>query len=88
MDAKNAAAADFRILEPIYMDGSDEINPNSLTVQKGFIEPFAKEAKAQDKFQFFRHGYFVADAKLSSADNLVFNRTVALKSSFKLPEQK
>lgn len=86
VDAKHSVPADFRLLEPIYMDGSDEINPNSLEVQRGFIEPIAKEAQALDKFQFFRHGYFVADSKLSTPENLVFNRTVALKSSFKLPE--
>lgn len=88
VDAQNAVPAEFRILAPIYMDGSDEINPDSLILQKGFIEPFAKEAKALDQFQFFRHGYFVVDSKLSKPGNLVFNRTVALKSSFKLPEQK
>ena len=88
VEAKNAAEAEFRILEPIYMDGSEEINPSSLTLQKGYIEPFAKEAKAQDKFQFFRHGYFVVDSKLSSPSSFVFNRTVALKSSFKLPDKK
>ena len=68
------------------MDGSDEINPNSLTVMEGFIETIAGEAEPMDKFQFFRHGYFTLDSKLSQKDKPVFNRTVALKSSFKLPE--
>ena len=86
VDAGQSIPSEFRIFEPIYMDGSDEINPNSLTVMKGFIEPIAGEAEPMDKFQFFRHGYFTLDSKLSQKDKPVFNRTVALKSSFKLPE--
>ena len=43
-----------------------------------------KEVQPQDKFQFFRHGYFNVDPKQSTAEKLVFNRIVSLKSSFKL----
>lgn len=86
VDANNSYPAEFRLFEPIYMDGSDDINPNSMEIKQGFIEPIAKEAKALDKFQFFRHGYFTVDSKLSGEDKQVFNRTVALKSSFKLPD--
>ena len=86
VDAGQSIPSEFRIFEPIYMDGSDEINPNSLTVMEGFIETIAGEAEPMDKFQFFRHGYFTLDSKLSQKDKPVFNRTVALKSSFKLPE--
>jgi glutaminyl-tRNA synthetase len=42
------------------------------------------EAKAQDKFQFFRHGYFNVDSKHSQPGKPVFNRIVSLKSSFDL----
>ncbi len=86
VEAKSAVAAEFRLFEPIYMDGSDKVNPDSLKRVEGFIEPIAREAKAMDKFQFFRHGYFTADSKLNKTEKPVFNRTVALKSSFKLPE--
>ncbi|WP_282174023.1 glutamine--tRNA ligase/YqeY domain fusion protein [Cytobacillus firmus] len=62
----------------------DYVNPNSLEIVNGFIEPNMKDVKAQDKFQFFRHGYFNADPKYTTAEKSVFNRIVSLKSSFKL----
>lgn len=64
----------------------DEINPNSLEVLQGFVEPGMKEAKPQDKFQFFRHGYFNVDPKYSKVGEPVFNLIVSMKSSFKLPK--
>lgn len=64
----------------------DLINPNSLTIARGFVEPNMKDAKPQDKFQFFRHGYFNVDPKYSLAGQPVFNRIVSLKSSFQLPK--
>ena len=66
-------------------EGNLNINPNSLTVLKNcYVEPELKDAKAYDSFQFVRQGYFCVDAKDSTEDNLVFNRIVSLKSSFKL----
>jgi glutaminyl-tRNA synthetase len=66
-------------------DGSLNLNPNSLTVLDNcYVEPSLQDAKAYDSFQFVRQGYFCVDAKDSSADELVFNRIVSLKSSFKL----
>jgi glutaminyl-tRNA synthetase len=64
----------------------DQLNPNSLEVVQGFVEQEMKEAKAQDKFQFFRHGYFSVDPKHSEPGRPVFNRVVSLKSSFQLPK--
>lgn len=93
VDANNCIPAEFRLYEPLILDDCEEnegkhfleqINPNSLTVCNGFIEPSAKVAKAQDKYQLFRHGYFNVDPNFTSDDNLVFNRIVSLKSSFKL----
>ena len=67
-------------------DGSLNLNPNSLTVLKNcVVEENLKDAKAYDSFQFVRQGFFCVDAKDSTADHLVFNRIVSLKSSFKLP---
>ncbi|WP_332694360.1 glutamine--tRNA ligase/YqeY domain fusion protein [Halalkalibacter lacteus] len=62
----------------------DHVNPNSLQVLKGFVEPNMKKVTPQEKFQFFRHGYFNVDQKHTTKDNLVFNLIVPLKSSFKL----
>ena len=67
-------------------DGSLNLNPNSLTVlEHCYVEPSIADAKAYDSFQFVRQGFFCVDAKDSSADHLVFNRIVSLKSSYKLP---
>ncbi len=69
-------------------DGSMNINPNSLEVLKDCrIEPAMADAKAYDKFQFVRNGFYCVDAKDSKPDTLVFNRIVSLKSSFKLPKK-
>lgn len=93
VEASNAIAADFRLYEPLILDDEENVeatsflenvNPNSLTVAKGFIEPNLKDVAGQDKFQFFRHGYFNVDPKDSTPENIVFNRIVSLKSSFKM----
>lgn len=65
---------------------TDQLNPNSLEVVHGYVEQEMKEANAQDKFQFFRHGYFSVDPKHSEPGRPVFNRVVSLKSSFQLPK--
>lgn len=99
VEATRAVPAEFRLYEPLVLDGETEdeeaengaagsrsINPNSLEVLQGVVEPEMSEAKAHDKFQFFRHGYFNVDPKHTTADKLVFNRIVSLKSSFELPK--
>lgn len=69
-------------------DGSLNLNPNSLTVLKEcYVEPALKEAQPYDSYQFVRQGFFCADAKDSKPGQLVFNRIVSLKSSYKLPTQ-
>jgi glutaminyl-tRNA synthetase len=62
----------------------DQINPNSLEIINGFVEPNLKEIETQTKLQFFRHGYFNVDSKQTTKNKLVFNLIVSLKSSFKL----
>jgi glutaminyl-tRNA synthetase len=57
------------------------LNPDSLTIVKGFTEPSMATVKAADQFQFMRLGYFCVDAD-SSPQNRVFNRVVALKDSW------
>lgn len=94
VEATKAVPAEFRLYNPLLQedeeDGSkdksflDQINPNSLEIHKGFVEENMKDAKGGDKFQFFRHGYFNVDPKLTTEDKLVFNQIVSLKSSFKL----
>ncbi|MGN0434760.1 glutamine--tRNA ligase/YqeY domain fusion protein [Bilifractor sp. LCP21S3_A7] len=67
-------------------DGTMNINPDSLEVLQGVVEPALAEAKPYESFQFVRNGFFCADAKLSKPGKPVFGRIVSLKSSFKLPK--
>ncbi|KGK13013.1 glutamate--tRNA ligase [Vibrio navarrensis] len=69
----NPAAAD---------DFAATINPESLTVLNGFVEPSLVEAQAEKGYQFERMGYFCADSKDSSKEHLVFNRTVGLRDTW------
>ena len=62
-------------------DFMDRLNPNSLTVAKGFCEPYIANSEAGTTFQFLRMGYFCKD-KDSTAELPVFNRTVGLKDSW------
>ena len=57
------------------------VNPDSLELKQGFGEPSLKEAKVEDKFQFQRIGYFALDRD-TTAEKLVFNRTVTLKDTW------
>lgn len=90
VEASMAVPAKLRLFEPLIEDSPElkdkpfleRINPNSMRVVNGFIEPNMKDAAAGDKFQFFRHGYFNVDKVKSDDGQLVFNRIVSLKSSF------
>lgn len=97
VEATQAVPAEFRIYEPLISDADmekeedsegktflDYVNKDSLIVKQGFIEANMKDAKPQDKFQFFRHGYFNVDSKHTTDEKIVFNEIVSLKSSFKL----
>jgi glutaminyl-tRNA synthetase len=63
-------------------DYKDYLNPESLVVSQGYAEPALLEDNSGIAVQFERVGYFVKDAD-STEDNPVFNKTVALKDSFK-----
>jgi len=58
------------------------LNPHSLTTMTAYVEPSLAQSKADDKFQFERLGYFVADRAEHRAGHLVFNRAVGLKDSW------
>ena len=65
-------------------DGSQTLNPHSLEDTFGYGEPMIADAKPGERFQFFRHGYYIADEKLTDEKEKVFNKIVGLKSSFKI----
>ena len=60
----------------------DDINPDSLKVIRAKAEPSLKDVIPGETFQFQRKGYFTVDKK-SKADNIVFNKTVGLRDSWK-----
>ena len=94
--AAQAVKAEVRLYENIIdeekgvynEDGSLNLNPNSLTIQKDcYLEPALADAKAFDSFQFVRQGYFCVDCKdFKAGRRLSFNRIVSLKSSYVLPK--
>ena len=92
LNAADAVPSEFRLYEPLLTDAGEEddardfierLNPASLTVQRGFVEPALAAAKPGDRFQFMRVGYFCADLDHTAAAP-VFNRAVSLKDSFKM----
>jgi len=89
---EHAKKAELRLYDRLFTEANlddapgdfrDYINPNSLEiVSEAYMEPALLDAQESDRFQFIRKGYFVLDNKHSSADKLVFNRTVTLKDSW------
>jgi len=75
-------------MDSIYDENGElYLNTNSLVVKKAYVEPALKDARAYDRFQFVRQGFFCVDYKDSKEGAPVFNRIVSLKSSFVLPKQ-
>ena len=86
VDAQTAIKVKIRNYNYLMVEdenGNNVINPNSVEETYGYGEPALAEAKAGERFQFFRHGYYVADSKLTTENEKVFNRIVDLKSSWK-----
>ncbi len=73
----------FRVDNPASEEGDfkDYINPDSLKVVTGYAEPALKQVTANDHFQFLRKGYYCLD-KDSTAEKIIFNRTVTLKDAW------
>ena len=90
VSAKFAKPAEIRLYDRLFNTpnpGSAEdflstINPNSLIIKHGFVEPSLQKAEAEHAYQFEREGYFCLDSKYATEDNLVFNRTVGLRDSW------
>lgn len=64
-------------------DFMENINKESMVIKKALVEKSLVDAKQNEKFQFLRQGYFCLDSKLSTKENLVFNRIVSLRDSWK-----
>jgi glutaminyl-tRNA synthetase len=91
MGAHDAVAASFHLYDRLFTepqpDAGDRdfrsvLNPHSRTVVQGYVEPALAAVAAESRFQFERHGYFVADRVLHTAAAPVFNRITGLKDSW------
>lgn len=85
----DAVPAEFRLYEPLMTEESvtpddfiDKLNPDSVRILQGYVEPFLASPEVGSKYQFMRIGYFCTDPD-TSADKPVFNRTVGLKDGYK-----
>ena len=93
VSARHAYKADVRLYDRLFAvphpgsehDFLQDMNPHSKTLVHAWCEPALKEAKAEERFQFERHGYFCADRSDSKAGAPVFNRTVTLRDSWGKP---
>lgn len=91
VDIKHAVPAEIRLYDRLFTDETPDghkekdflefVNPDSLQVTVGYVEPSLLTAKAEDKFQFQRLGYFTVD-KDTTKTHLVFNKTVGLKDAW------
>lgn len=87
----HALQAEVRLYDRLFTDEAPDthkekdflefVNPDSLKIVTGYVEPSLQSAKIEDKFQFQRMGYFTVD-KDSTAEKLVFNKTVGLKDAW------
>ena len=88
---RHAIEAEVRLYDRLFTDEAPDshkekdflefVNPDSLKIVKGFVEPSLSTARNEDTFQFQRLGYFTVD-KDSSSEKLVFNKTVGLKDAW------
>ena len=87
VESSKAVSAEFRMYDRLFLDAnpakyddlSSSINPNSLKIKNGFVEPNLSNAKAEKSYQFEREGYFCRD---SESEGLVFNKTVGLRDTW------
>ena len=86
VDAASAVPLTIRQYDYLFIedeDGKPVKNPDSVKVSTAYAEASVSEARAGERFQFFRHGYYVADIKDHKPGEAVFNEIVGLKSSWK-----
>ncbi|MCU4364049.1 MULTISPECIES: glutamine--tRNA ligase/YqeY domain fusion protein [Acinetobacter] len=91
VSASKGVPAEVRIYDRLFTESDPEtgddflanLNPESLKVVQAVIEPALAQAKPEDRFQFEREGYFVADQYDHTSNKPVFNRILDLKDSFK-----
>jgi glutaminyl-tRNA synthetase len=87
VESTTAISAEFKIYDRLFLDSnpsrldemSSTLNPNSLIIKNGYIEPSLHDAEIEKAYQFEREGYFCRD---SESDGMVFNKTVGLRDTW------
>ncbi len=86
VSAKHACAAEVRLYDRLFRtphpQGPEDLNPDSKKIITAQLEPALKDAKAEERFQFERHGYFACDRVDSAPGAPKFNRAVTLRDSW------
>jgi glutaminyl-tRNA synthetase len=91
VSAKHALEAEVRLYDRLFLDPQPDgggkdfmsvLNPNALETVTAYLEPGLAQAAPDQRFQFERHGYFVADRVDSAPGKPVFNRVTTLKDSW------
>ncbi|CAH2785736.1 MAG: Glutaminyl-tRNA synthetase (EC [uncultured Caballeronia sp.] len=94
VSAQGAYEAEVRLYDRLFKEPQpgaggaeflDALNPDSKRIVRAYLEPGARQANTEDRYQFERHGYFVADRIDSKPGKLVFNRIVSLRDSWTKP---
>ncbi|MFK4445538.1 glutaminyl-tRNA synthetase [Caballeronia udeis] len=94
VSAQGAYEAEVRLYDRLFKEPQpgaggaeflDALNPDSKRIVRAYLEPGARQANAEDRYQFERHGYFVADRIDSKPGQPVFNRIVSLRDSWTKP---
>jgi len=87
VESSKAISAKFNIYDRLFLDSnpsqfddmSSVLNPNSLIIKNGYVEPSLRDAEIEKAYQFEREGYFCRD---SESDGMVFNKTVGLRDTW------
>ncbi|MGQ9846156.1 MAG: glutamine--tRNA ligase, partial [Bacteroidales bacterium] len=95
VSVKHAVPCEVRLYDRLFMtenpdaaeDFKTELNPESLKITTAYVEPFVKNAKPGEKYQFERIGYFAVDYD-STPQKIIFNKTVGLKDTWAKKTQK
>jgi len=87
VESSLAISAEFKIYDRLFLDPnpsqvddmSSVLNPDSLIIKNGYVEPSLQDAEIEKAYQFEREGYFCRD---SESDGIVFNKTVGLRDTW------
>jgi len=91
LSAKHAQTVEIRLYDRLFTDAHPDsenkdfkasLNPDSKRIISGYVEPAVLDSKPEQRFQFERHGYFIADRVDTNPGAPVFNRAVSLRNTW------